>query len=77
MYKYSKKAQERFLSFPFFAYLLAWFSKSQEGTNFVMEKYSDKGEEYIEKMMYELNVLKEEAIQSIWQFTEKKGDYTL
>ena len=55
MYKYSKKAQERFLSYPFFAFLLAWFAKSQEGLFFVSEKYADKGEEYIQKMMYELD----------------------
>lgn len=26
MYKYSKKAQERFFSIPVFAYLFAWFA---------------------------------------------------
>ena len=26
MYKYSKKAQERFFAYPFFAFLFAWFA---------------------------------------------------
>jgi hypothetical protein len=34
MYKYSKRAQERFFSYPIFAFLFAWFAHSQEGLDF-------------------------------------------
>lgn len=47
MYKYSKKSQERFFSFPIFSFLLLWFASSQEGLEFLREKYSKKGIEYI------------------------------
>ena len=50
MYKYSKKAQERFFSYPIFAFLYAWFATSKEGMNFTVEKFSSKGLDYLEKM---------------------------
>ena len=34
MYKYSKKAQERFFQVPTLAFLFVWFSASQEGMDF-------------------------------------------
>ena len=34
MYKYSKKAQEKFFSFPVFAFLFVWFASSNEGIEF-------------------------------------------
>ena len=43
MYKYSKKAQERFFSHPFFAFLFAWFAGSYEGIKFVNERMASKG----------------------------------
>ena len=50
MYKYSKKAQERFFSYPIFSFLYAWFASSKEGNSFTCEKFSTKGQEYLEKM---------------------------
>jgi hypothetical protein len=44
----------------------------------VSEKYeAEKGAEYVEKMRQELGELQIDAIAKIWNFSEKKGDYTL
>ena len=79
MYKYSKKAQEKFFANPFFAFFMAWFTQSAEGQKFVESKYSEeKGEEYVVKMRNELLELREDAVQKIWAFIERRGgDYTL
>ena len=38
MYKYSKKAQDRYFSYPIEAFLFAAFSLSDEGINFLQNK---------------------------------------
>ena len=43
MYKYSRKAQERYLSFPVQAFLLVTFSISDEGMQFLKSKIASKG----------------------------------
>ncbi len=62
MYKYSKKAQERFFSIPVFAYLFAWFAQSSEGIKFTQAKFEQKGDEYFNRMKIEIEELKNEAI---------------
>lgn len=62
MYKYSKKAQERFFSVPVFAYLFAWFAHSPEGIKFTQAKFEHKGDEYYNRMKIEIEELKNEAI---------------
>jgi hypothetical protein len=43
MYKYSKKAQDRFFKNSFLAFLFIGFASSQEGIIFINEKFDDKG----------------------------------
>ena len=43
MYKYSKKSQEKFFSYPIFSFLFIWFAQSQEGHKFMFQKFSKKG----------------------------------
>jgi hypothetical protein len=62
MYKYSKKAQEKFFSFPIFAFLFAFFAKNSEGMEQLQKKFEQKGSEYCEKMKNEISELKEEAV---------------
>ena len=66
MYKYSKKAQERFFSLPVFAFLFAWFASSEMGLHFTQAKFKCKGEEYFKRMKAEIEELKSEAIESLW-----------
>lgn len=65
MYKYSKKAQERFFAYPFFAFLFAWFAQSQEGINFTFAKFQGKGDEYFLRMKEEIDELSIEAVNWI------------
>ena len=74
MYKYSKKAQERFFSYPIFAFLFAWFAKSSEGLNFTYTKFGQKGAEYFQRMKNEIDDLKDEAIAWIKKAGAVKGD---
>ncbi len=43
MYKYSKKAQERFFASPFLTFLFIWFAHSPEGREFSYKKFGPKG----------------------------------
>lgn len=63
MYKYSKKAQERFFSYPVFAFLFAWFASSPEGLQFTFEKFRSKGVDYFQKMKSEIEELKEDSMK--------------
>jgi len=65
MYKYSKKAQERFFSHPFLAFMLAWFALCKQGYEFVSAKYMNKGDDYIRKIKHEIDILKEDALVQI------------
>ena len=62
MYKYSKKAQERFFSYPIFAFLFAWFAQSPQGLQFTYQKFHAKGQEYFLRMKEEIDDLKREAL---------------
>jgi len=41
MYRFSRTAESSFLNVPVFAFLLAWFAKSQIGKQFVAEKCTE------------------------------------
>jgi len=73
MYKYSKKAQERFFSLPVFAFLFAWFASSEMGLLFTQAKFKSKGEEYLKRMQAEIDELKQEAIE--WLLRAAKLDH--
>ena len=47
MYKYSKKAQDRFFSNHYLAFLFISFASSEFGLKFICDKFADKGQEYI------------------------------
>eukprot|EP00347_Sterkiella_histriomuscorum_P007809 403347478 len=74
MYKYSKKAQERFFSIPVFAYLFAWFASSPEGINFTQKKFLQKGQDYFVRMKKEIDELKDEAIDWLKKQSPSKND---
>lgn len=67
MYKYSKKAQDRFLSQPILAYLYIWFAQSPEALEFVYSKFADKGADYFKKMRAEIDELQMEAMEYLTQ----------
>ena len=63
MYKYSKKAQERYLAHPIEAFLFAAFSLSDEGLLFLKNKPDNKGDQSkLEKLQVDLADLKNQAI---------------
>lgn len=45
MYKFSKQAQENFLSISSFAFLFSWFATSDVAKAFAKEKFTDKNDE--------------------------------
>jgi hypothetical protein len=61
MYKYSKKAQERFFKNAFLAFLFIGFSESREGITYINTKFQEKGEEYLVRMQAEMGELRVEA----------------
>ena len=66
MYKYSKKAQDRFFSFPIEAFFFATFALSDEGTQFMQSKPDNRSD--LSKMMHlesDLSKLKNQAVESL------------
>jgi hypothetical protein len=62
MYKYSKKAQDRFFRIPCLAFLFLAFANSQDGLNFIHKKfYEEKGEDYLKRMNAEMGELRQDA----------------
>ncbi len=45
MYKYSKKAQDRFFSYPIESFIFAAFALSDEGLNFLQNKPDNKADD--------------------------------
>ncbi len=70
MYKYSKNAEQAFLTSPYLAYMLKWFSSSAQGSAFVTEKFGTKGVEYCQRMREELKRLEVKAEEAM----RKKAD---
>ena len=76
MYKYSKKAQERFFASPNEAFLFAAFSLSDEGFKFMAEKPDNKGDDLkLEKMKQDLVVLKNTAVMQMASDTIGNGAF--
>lgn len=44
MYKYSKQTQDKFFSFATYAFLFAWFQKSNDGQAFAIDKFSENSD---------------------------------
>jgi hypothetical protein len=65
MYKYSKQAQKRFFENPALAFMFAWFATSAEGLNFIQSKYSEKGQEYLDRIYQEIETLKTQALLAL------------
>lgn len=74
MYKYSKKAQEKFFQVPVLSYLFAWFSLNSQAQLFIEEKFGDKGPEYLERMRAELSELRNEAVTWLGKLVIHKSD---
>lgn len=73
MYKYSKKAQERFFKNQYLAFLFVAFSSSKDGSNFIRQKFADKGIEYLDRMGIEMDELKTEAAATIKKMKNERG----
>jgi len=58
MYKYSKKAQQTFLEQKLLSFLFAWFANNPESLSFIRQKYENKGKEYLNKILDEIQELK-------------------
>lgn len=59
MYKYSKKAQDRYFSFPIEAFLFAAFSLSEEGLHFLKNKPDNQGDsDKLQRLLNDLVELK-------------------
>ena len=65
MYKYSKKAQERFFKNPFLAFLFIGFSASEEGLTYINQKFEEKGQDYLIRMQAEMAELRVEAQRTL------------
>lgn len=71
MYKYSKKAQQRFFSHPVLAFLFGQFALHEEGERFIRNKFKAKGTAYCDRILSEIRELGQEASAAL-----KKGKDT-
>jgi len=58
MYKYSKKAQDRYFSYPIEAFFFAIFALSDEGLHFLQSKPGNNEAEKLKRLHNDLAVLK-------------------
>ena len=66
MYKYSKKAQDRYFSYPIEAFWFAAFSLSDEGNTFLRSKPDNQGDEVkLLRLKNDLTDLKNQAVESL------------
>lgn len=65
MYKYSKKAQDRFFSHPIESFLFAAFALSDEGLNFLRSKPDNNDDEKLRRLRIDLMGLKNQAIECL------------
>lgn len=77
MYKYSKKAQDRFFRIPSLAYLFISFASSNEGRQFISQKFSDKGADYLLRMGQEMDELRGEAVETMKKCRNEKASKEL
>ena len=72
LYKYSKRAQDRFFKYFFEAYLFARFGLSKDGFDFIMSK-EDMVEEKAPKIEAELKVLTNIAVAAVEQMAKSQN----
>ena len=66
MYKYSKKAQDRYFQYPIEAFLFAAFALSDEGLNFLQNKPDNQADpEKLRRLKSDLAELKNQAVESL------------
>jgi len=65
MYKYSKQAQKRFFERPALSFLFAWFALNADAARFIESKYSDKGQDYLQRIFAEMGELKQQALETL------------
>lgn len=66
MYKYSKKAQDRFFAHPIEAFLFAAFALSDEGIHFLKSKPDNMNDlNKLQRLQSDLSELKNQAMQSL------------
>ena len=66
MYKYSKKAQDRYFSFPIESFLFAAFSLSDEGQGFLQNKPDNQNDPAkLNRLLTDLGALKDQGIQTL------------
>ena len=63
MYHYSKKAQERFFTFPHESFFMAMFATSQSGKDFIKQKPDSP--EKTTRLFKDINELKHQAIEGL------------
>ena len=74
MYKYSKKAQDRYFQYPIEAFLFAAFALSDEGLNFLQNKPDNQADpEKLRRLKSDLAELKNQAVESL-QIQSKLND---
>ena len=67
MYKYSKKAQDRYFQYPIEAFLFAAFALSDEGLNFLQNKPDNQADpEKLRRLKNDLAELKNQAVESLY-----------
>lgn len=65
MYKYSKKAEDRFLSNAYLSFFFLFFAQSNFGNQFTYQKVGEKGPEYYGRIKNEIEILKQVAANKI------------
>lgn len=72
MYKYSKKAQDRYFSYPVECFMFAAFALSDEGHEFLKNKPDNaKDADKLNRVLRDLKQLKDIAVESLRQFAVK------
>ena len=70
MYHYSKKAQERFFTFPIETYFFIRFAGSREGREFIQRKPDNQNKpEKVQRLMRDIKNLSEQAVASLEQLS--------
>lgn len=75
MYKYSKKAQDRFFAHPIEAFFFAAFSLSDEGIQFLKSKPDNMGDaNKLQRLQSDLSELKNQSVESLSNQSKMKKE---
>ena len=78
MYKYSKKAEDKFFKEPILAYLFVWYANNQKGMEYTKQKLVKVGSQREREMgiriIKEIQNMKVEAIRSEYLTTKRLQD---